>query len=68
MALMENTQRVLLTVAEAAERLGVARSYLYLYVRDGSIPSVKLGRARRIPVKALDQFIERLLADQGQAG
>lgn len=64
MAVMAAQDKVLLTVPEAAARLGVARSYLYTRVMRGELVSVKLGRARRIPVHALDQFVERLLEEQ----
>ncbi|OGO51922.1 MAG: hypothetical protein A2148_04550 [Chloroflexi bacterium RBG_16_68_14] len=53
--------KILLTPSEAAERLGIGRSYLYGLVMRGEIASVKLGRARRVPVSALEAFIaERL--------
>ena len=36
-------------------------SLVYQLVLKGEIPSIKLGRARRVPAKGLDQFIaERL--------
>ena len=54
----------LLTVAESATYLGISRSLLYSYVLRGEIPSIKIGRARRIPVTALDEFIARELADR----
>ena len=57
----------LLTVAESATYLGISRSLLYSYVLRGEIPSIKIGRARRIPVSALDEFIARELADQAEA-
>ena len=49
----------LLTVAESAIYLGVSRSLLYSYVLRGQIPSIKIGRARRIPVTVLDEWIAR---------
>ena len=57
-------KKKLLTVAESATYLGISRSLLYSYVLRGEIPSIKIGRARRIPVTALDDFIARELADQ----
>ena len=66
---MNEESRLLVTVAEAAVRLGVGRSYLYSRVMAGDIASVKLGRSRRIPVAALDEFValeqERQAADVG---
>lgn len=54
---MAQDSRMLLTVPEAAIRLGIGRSFLYDLVMRGEIQSVKLGRARRIPVDALERFI-----------
>ena len=50
-------ERLLLTVPEAALRLGVGRSFLYRLVMAGEVRSVKLGRSRRIPVRALEEFV-----------
>lgn len=52
--------KLLLTVEEAGQVLGIGRSHVYLYVLRGQLESVKLGRNRRVPVKALEEFIERL--------
>ena len=58
--------KLLLTVAEAAGRLGIARSHLYEWVMTGQLSSVRLGRSRRIPVAALERFIsERLEEEKG---
>ncbi len=53
----------LLTVTEAAATMGIGRSLLYGMVMRGEIQSISLGRARRIPVAAIDDFIARLRAD-----
>lgn len=51
---------VLITVPEAARRLAISRSYLYQYLQRGRLPSVCIGRARRIRVADLEAFVERL--------
>ena len=51
---------VLLTVGEAARRMSIGRTWLYERVLSGEIPSVKLGRARRIPAAALEEFVHRM--------
>lgn len=51
--------RVLLTVEEAAERLGIGRSFMYELIGDGRVRSLRVGRLRRIPVDALDEFVAR---------
>ncbi|MCX2728804.1 helix-turn-helix domain-containing protein [Saccharopolyspora sp. NFXS83] len=56
--------RVLLTVEEAAERLGIGRTTTYALVRSGELDSVRIGRLRRIPKEAIDQYAARLVQDQ----
>ncbi len=57
-----HAERIVLTVEEAAERLGVGRTLLYALVRSGDIESIAIGRLRRIPLDALDEFVGRLRA------
>jgi excisionase family DNA binding protein len=47
----------LLTVAQAAERLDATTSKLYELVAKRSIPSVRIGRAIRIPQDDLDRLV-----------
>lgn len=53
-------QRRLLSVEEAAARAGIARSRLYLLMREGEVDSIRLGRRRLIPLEAIDGFVDRL--------
>jgi excisionase family DNA binding protein len=55
--------KALLTIDEAAQRLGIGRSHAYIYVMKGEIESVKLGRSRRVPASAIEDFIRRLRED-----
>lgn len=48
----------LMTVAEAAEILNVAKRTVYRLMDSGQIVYVRIGRARRIPVEEIDRFIE----------
>ena len=51
-------------VSEAAEFLGVSRSYIYKLIREGVLPSVKLGKNRRVPVQAVrDLALTNLVID-----
>lgn len=43
-----------LTAAEAAARLGISLRTMRRRIADGSLPSVRIGRAVRIPAAALD--------------
>jgi excisionase family DNA binding protein len=47
--------KLTLTVAEAAEVLGISRSAAYEALRRGQIPSIRLGRRILVPVFALSQ-------------
>jgi excisionase family DNA binding protein len=47
----------LLTPREAAQRLGVGRSFLYEMMARSELPSLRLGRLRRIRASDLDRFI-----------
>lgn len=52
---------------EAAEALGIGRSTAFELVASGALASVRVGRRRLVPVSALREFSERLIATQ-QAG
>jgi len=52
--------RIVLTVEEAAERLGIGRTLMYALVMAGEVESVHIGRLRRIPTDALDSYIRQL--------
>jgi excisionase family DNA binding protein len=47
----------LLTIVEAARHLGISRSKVYELLADGELPSVRIGRTRRIALAALEEFI-----------
>lgn len=48
----------LLRPEEVAKILAVARSTVFELLRAGDLPAVRIGRAVRIPRKALDRWIE----------
>jgi len=54
-------ERLLITVEEAARRLGIGRSFAWRLVRSGELPSVRLGRLVRIPERALEEWLTRRL-------
>ena len=51
--------RRLLNVGEAAQYLGLEVDTVYKKARLREVPSVKVGRALRFDVKALERFIEQ---------
>ena len=52
-------ERMLLTVVEAARRLGIGRSSMYRLLDAGEVRSIHVGRSHRIPVDALSEFVNR---------
>lgn len=52
---------VALTVEEAARRLSIGRTTMYALVASGDIPSVTIGRLRRIPAEALNEYVSACL-------
>lgn len=59
--IVADVQRLTLTVDEAAQVLGIGRNQAYAAVRDGSIPSIRIGKRIVVPRAALD----RMLAGEG---
>jgi excisionase family DNA binding protein len=53
-----DTEKALLTVPEAAKRLSLGRATAYQLARCGALPVVRIGRAIRIPAKALEAWVE----------
>src|SRR6266568_2823180 len=53
-------ERVLLTVEEAAKRLGIGRTTAFALVKTGEIVSVQIGRLRRVSVDAVAEKAARL--------
>ena len=51
---------MLVTVDEAARMLSIARSHLYVQLQRGQLPSVLIGRSRRILVRDLEAYAEGL--------
>jgi excisionase family DNA binding protein len=54
---------LLLTVKQAADLLGMGRSTVYELIDAGELRSVKRGASRRIPLKAIHEYIDSLLED-----
>ncbi len=55
---MANRDRALLRVEEAAEMLGISRARAYELAASGVIPSVQIGRLRRVPLRQLEEWID----------
>jgi excisionase family DNA binding protein len=51
---------LVLTIEQAAKRLGIGRTLAYALVSSGEIESVTIGRLRRIPAECLTEYVDRL--------
>jgi len=58
--------RLLLTVDEAAEALGICRAMVYKLINSGELHTVRIGTARRVPMEELQKYVERLLEKQNE--
>jgi excisionase family DNA binding protein len=57
-------EKRLLSVAEAAEWLGLSQSYLYKLVEADAIPHIRFGRAIRFDIKELEEWLKEDTEDQ----
>lgn len=57
----QTPERVMLTVEEAAERLGIGRTLMFRLIRTGEIETVRIGRLRRVPATAIHEYAARLV-------
>ena len=54
---MKQEDKLVYSVTEIAELLGIGRSKAYELVRSGTVPSLRLGRRIVIPKLALSRFL-----------
>jgi len=54
----DSTQRLLLRVPEVAKALGLGRTKVYELIAAGELPVIRLGRAVRVSVTALQKWVE----------
>ena len=52
-------RRLCVTVPEAAKMLGISRNFAYQLVREGKLPSIRLGKRILIPIAALEKMLEK---------
>lgn len=50
-------EKLLIRPKEAAEALCLGRSKFYALIADGTIPSVRIGKSIRVPVKELREWV-----------
>jgi excisionase family DNA binding protein len=54
------TDGLLLTVDEAAQRLRLGRTLVYRLISSGELESVTVGRLRRVPAECLAEYVAAL--------
>ncbi|MBN8689986.1 MAG: helix-turn-helix domain-containing protein [Armatimonadetes bacterium] len=59
--MIENHEKLLLTIEEAAHLLGIGRTTAYTLVKEGEWRTLKIGRLRRISRSELDRWIQQKL-------
>jgi excisionase family DNA binding protein len=59
--------RHLLSPEEVREHLGLSRTYVYRLLASGALPSLRIGRVRRVRPTDLERFIESRLDRRKQA-
>jgi excisionase family DNA binding protein len=59
--------KLLLTVDETAELLSVTRWKVFELIRREELRSAKIGGLRRVPVKAVEEYVDGLSTDSGAA-
>lgn len=50
-------EKLVYSIREAADLLGISQSYVYELVRKGTIPSLELGKKRVIPKVKFNQWV-----------
>ncbi len=58
---MAMNSRLLFTPEHAADKLDVGRTTVYALMASGELRSVKIGRSRRVPAAALEEYVGRLV-------
>jgi excisionase family DNA binding protein len=60
-AKVEERERLLLTVVEAAAMLGIGRTTAYELIAAGQLQVVHIGRSARVPLAAVHRYVEGLM-------
>ena len=59
---------LLLRAEEVAEALGLGRSKVYELMASGELPTVRIGRAVRVPAEALRDWVAARISDGAMRG
>ena len=58
---MTESNRLLLDVPEAGAKLGLGRNASYAAAKRGDIPTIKIGKLLRVPIRALEEMLNAAL-------
>ena len=53
-----SNNKLVMTVEEAGQKLGVSRAHAYKMAKEGLLPVLHLGRRAVVPIVALDKMLE----------
>lgn len=56
-------ERILLSIPEAGQVLHLGETKIKQLVMRGELPSVKIGKSRRIPATAISSYVDRLIGE-----
>ena len=54
---------MLFSIEEVADILHIGRSTVFKLIKEGKIQSIKLGRSRRIPIDAMQNYVNELIGE-----
>jgi excisionase family DNA binding protein len=57
------TEKLLLTISEAARLLSIGRSTLYELIGSGQVPTIHIGRSVRVPADGLRHWLDRQIRE-----
>ena len=61
------SEQLLYTMEEAAAKLRCGRSRMFQLAASGEVETVSIGRSRRVPLEALEDYVARLRAGSSAA-
>lgn len=62
----DNSIRLTISVEDAARILGISRGAAYTRARDGSLPTIRLGKRLLVPKAAIQKMLMLDLRDEGR--
>jgi excisionase family DNA binding protein len=62
---IDQTEKLLLKAEEVARRLSLGRATVYLMMASGELPTLRKGRAVRVPTHALEEWIRQHTCNGG---